>query len=80
MYKVLTRSIIYMFRRYLSVFRNHVIIMVLFLALIIVSSITQGKLSVYTSVLTGILMIYAAIVFTIWIIKTPSKKNKDEGI
>jgi Ca2+/Na+ antiporter len=69
-----------MIRRYLSVFRNHVILMLLLLALIIFSSRTNGRLSVYTSVFTGILMIYAAIVFTIWIIRTPSKKNKDEGI
>jgi len=69
-----------MFKKYLSVFRNHVIIMVIFLVLIVISSRTTGKLSVVTSVLTGILMIYAAIVFTIWIIKTPAKRNKDEGI
>ncbi len=54
--------------------------MIVFLVLIIVSSITRGKLSSVTSVLTGILMIYAAIVFTAWIIKTPSKKNRDEGV
>ena len=65
-------------RRYLSVFKNHVIIMVVFLALIIVSSVTTGKLSTITTVLTGVLMIYAAIVFTFWIIKTPSKKGKDD--
>ena len=64
-------------KRYLFVFKNHVILMVIFLALIIVSSVTNGKLSSVTTVLTGILMIYAAIVFTFWIIKTPSKKSKD---
>lgn len=65
-------------KRYLFVFKNHVILMVIFLALIIVSSVTNGKLSSVTTVLTGILMIYAAIVFTFWIIKTPSKKSKDD--
>ena len=65
-------------KRYLSVFKNHVIIMVVFLALIIVSSVTNGKLSSVTTVLTGVLMIYAAIVFTFWIIKTPARKSKDE--
>ncbi len=52
--------------------------MVIFLAGIIVSSVTNGKLSSVTTVLTGILMIYAAIVFTFWIINTPSKKSKDD--
>lgn len=52
--------------------------MVVFLALIIFSSLTSGKLSSVTTVLTGVLMIYAAIVFTLWIIKTPSKKSNDE--
>ena len=65
-------------KRYLFVFKNHVILMVIFLALIIVSSETNGKLSSVTTVLTGILMIYAAIVFTFWIINTPSKKSKDD--
>lgn len=65
-------------KRYLFVFKNHVILMVIFLALIIVSSVTNGKLSSVTTVLTGVLMIYAAIVFTFWIIKTPAKKSKDD--
>ena len=65
-------------KRYLFVFKNHVILMVIFLAGIIVSSETNGKLSSVTTVLTGILMIYAAIVFTFWIINTPSKKSKDD--
>lgn len=69
-----------MIKRYLSVFRNHVILILICLILTVVSSRTNGKLSTYTSVFTGLLLIYAAIVFTIWIIKTPSKRNKNEGI
>lgn len=69
-----------MIRRYLSVFRNHVFLILILLALIIVSTVTQGKISTYTATFTGIVMIYAAIVFTVWIIRTPSKKNNDEGI
>jgi len=69
-----------MLRRYLSVFKNHVFLLVLIVALVIVSSLTKGKTAVVTSTIAGIVMIYAGISFVIWIIKTPAKKDKDSGI
>jgi hypothetical protein len=48
------------------------------IALVIVSSITKGQISVVTSYAAGVLMIYAAISFIYYIIKTPAKKSKEE--
>ncbi len=69
-----------MLRRYLSIFKNHVFLLVLIVALVIVSSLTKGKTAVVTSTIAGIVMIYAGISFVIWIIKTPAKKDKDSGL
>lgn len=69
-----------MLRRYLSVFKNHVFLLILIVALVIVSSLTKGKTAVVTSTIAGIVMIYAGISFVIWIIKTPAKKDKDSGL
>ncbi len=69
-----------MFRRYLSVFKNQLFLLVLIIALIIISSLTKGRTAVVTSTIAGIVMIYAGISFIIWIIKTPAKKDKDAGL
>ena len=69
-----------MFKRYLSVFKNHLFLLVIIIALIIISSLTKGKIAVVTSTIAGIAMIYAGISFVIWLIKTPAKKDKDAGL
>ncbi len=69
-----------MFKRYLSVFKNHLFLLVIIIALIIISSLTKGKTAVVTSTIAGIAMIYAGISFVIWLIKTPAKKDKDAGL
>ena len=40
--------------------------------------VVKGKISKTTSVAAGILMIFAAIMFVLWIIKTPIKKDNDQ--
>ena len=66
------------FRRYFSVFRNHIVLLILIVGLIVASTLTKGKTATTFSILAGIAMILEGIAFFIWIIKTPSKKNKDE--
>jgi beta-lactamase regulating signal transducer with metallopeptidase domain len=68
-----------MLRRYLSVFKKHLIWLIVIVALIIVSSLTRGRIANITAIATGIVMIYAGISFVIWIVKTPAKKDKDEA-
>ena len=66
-----------MFKRYLSVYKRNVALLLLIIILVVVSSYTQGSASKVTAVLAGVAMIYAGISLTVWIIKTPSKKDKD---
>ncbi|MEJ7685094.1 MAG: hypothetical protein WKG06_46065 [Segetibacter sp.] len=40
---------------------------------------TKGKTETITSTLAGIAMIYGGITFIIWIIRTPTKREKDEA-
>jgi hypothetical protein len=69
-----------MLRKYLPVFKKHLFFFILIVALIIISSLTTGQTAIITSTIAGIVMIYAGISFIIWIIKTPVKKDKDEGL
>jgi amino acid permease len=67
-----------MIQRYFNVLRRHFVVLILIIALVIISSVTKGKISVVTSYAAGALMIYAAISFIVYIIKTPAKKSKEE--
>ncbi len=68
-----------MFSRYLKVFKKNILLIIVIITLIIVSSVTKGKTATVTSKLAGIAMIYGGITFIIWIIRTPTKKEKDEA-
>jgi NhaP-type Na+/H+ or K+/H+ antiporter len=66
--------------RYLKVFKRKILALIFVVALIVVSSVTKGKTSVVLSTITGIILIIIGIYYIIWIMKTPVKKEKDEGI
>jgi uncharacterized membrane protein HdeD (DUF308 family) len=68
-----------MILRYLKVFRRQILLVVLIIALIVISSVTKGKTATTTATLAGVAMIYGAVTFIIYIIKTPTKKDKDDG-
>ncbi len=70
----------HMVKRYLSVFKSQVFLILLIIGLIIASSVTTGKTAVTLSILAGVAMILEGISFFIWIIKTPAKKSKDEVV
>jgi uncharacterized membrane protein YobD (UPF0266 family) len=67
-----------MLRRYLFVFKSHLIILGVLVILVIISSVTRGTTAATTSILAGIVMIYAAITFIAYIIRTPSKKDTQD--
>ncbi|TDH28805.1 hypothetical protein EXU57_01670 [Segetibacter sp. 3557_3] len=67
-----------MLRRYLSVFKTQLFLIILIIALVIISTLTKGKTATTFSILAGIAMILEGIAFFIWIIKTPARKSKDE--
>ncbi len=68
-----------MFSRYLKVYKRNILLIIVIITLVIVSSVTTGKTATITSTLAGIAMIYGGITFIIWIIRTPTKKEKDEA-
>lgn len=65
--------------RYLKIFKKKIFLIIITVALIIISYFTKGNTSKTTSVLAGIALIYSGINYMIWIIKTPTKKERDEG-
>lgn len=67
-----------MFSRYLKVYKKNIFLIIVIITLIVVSSVTKGKTATITSTFAGIAMIYGGVSFIIWIIKTPTKKEKDE--
>jgi Ca2+/Na+ antiporter len=69
-----------MLLRYLKILKKRVFFVIVVIALIIVSSVTKGKTATITAYLAGILMIVAAFSYIMWIIKTPVKKDKDDGV
>ncbi len=68
-----------MFSRYLKVFKKDILLIIVIITLIVVSSVTKGKTATITSTLAGIAMIFGGITFIVWIIRTPTKKEKDEA-
>lgn len=68
-----------MLTRYLKVLKKRLLYIIVTVALIVVSSVTKGKTATITSTLAGIALIYAGVSYIIWIIRTPTKKEKDEA-
>ncbi|MDQ6812280.1 MAG: hypothetical protein M3040_00860 [Bacteroidota bacterium] len=66
--------------RYLKVFKRKIVVLILIVILIVVSSVTKGKLATILSTITGILLIVTAIYYIVWILKTPTTKEKDESV
>ena len=66
--------------RYLKVFKKKIFLFFLAVGLIVVSSVTKGKTAIISSTITGILLIITAIYYIIWIMRTPTKKEKDDGV
>lgn len=69
-----------MLTRYLKVFKKKIFLIIITIGLIIASSVTKGKTATITSTLAGVALIYAGITYIVWIIKTPTKKEKDEAV
>jgi len=68
-----------MLLKYIKIFWRNILLFAIIIALVIVSSKTQGKTSTITATLAGVVMIYLAAKFILYIIKTPIKTEKDEA-
>lgn len=69
-----------MAKRYFNVFRNHIAMLVLLLALICTGEFTRGTVSMVARIATGAVMIYVAIMFAVWLIKSPTASIKEENL
>jgi hypothetical protein len=69
-----------MAKRYFNVFKSHIALLVLIIALICVSQFTSGTVSTVAAIATGALMIYSAISYAIWLFKTPTANIKEENL
>lgn len=66
--------------RYLKIYKRKILLFILLTVLIFVSSVTKGTTAKISSTITGILLIVTAIYYIVWIMKTPTKKDKDETL
>ncbi len=65
--------------RYLRVYKKQLLVLIIIIVLAYISSVSKNKsLAKTTAVATGVIMIYAAISFVIWIIKTPTKNDNNQ--
>ena len=71
-------SYFYLNMRYIKLYKKQILLLILIIALVYISSVVKGNIAKTTSVIAGILMIYAGITFVLWIIKTPIKKDNDQ--
>jgi amino acid permease len=69
-----------MVKRYWSVYKINILLIIVIVALIIISSVTRGKTAKATSIAAGVVMLYLAFKFIVWIVKTPAKKEKDATV
>jgi hypothetical protein len=69
-----------MLKRYWSVYKVNILLIVVIIVLIVISSRTRGKTAKATSIAAGVVMLYLAFKFIIWIVKTPTKKDKDATV
>ena len=68
-----------MAKRYFNVFKSHVIAIVVLIVLIAISEIAYGTpLATVAQISAGILMIYSAIRYTIWLFKKPTVSMNEE--
>jgi hypothetical protein len=69
-----------MAKRYFNIFKSHIAILILIVTLIFVSEFTTGTVSLVAKLITGALLIYAAISYTIWLIKAPTAQIPEENL
>ncbi len=69
-----------MAKRYFTILKSHVAMLILIIALIGISEFTSGAVSTVAKIATGVLLIWSAISYAIWLVKTPTAKVKEENL
>jgi hypothetical protein len=69
-----------MAKRYFNIFKSHIAILILIVALVCTSEITTGTVSAAAKIAAGALLIWAAISYAIWLFKAPTAQVKEENL
>jgi hypothetical protein len=69
-----------MAKRYFNIFKSHIAMLILIVTLICVSEVTTGTVSLVAKLITGVLLIYSAISYVIWLIKAPTVQIPEENL
>lgn len=67
-----------MAKRYFNVFRSHLLVLITLVILICVSEMTEGTVATVAKIATGVVMIYIAINYAVWLLKAPVAKVNEE--
>jgi len=66
-----------MAKRYLTVYGRNILLSITIVVLIVISTVSKGSTARATAIAAGIVMIYLAFKFIIWLIRMPVKKDRD---
>lgn len=69
-----------MAKRYFNVFRNHVLVLLTLVGLIILSEVTSGMTATIANICAGLVMIYIAINYALWLLKAPTMRANEENL
>jgi hypothetical protein len=67
-------------KNYVNVSKSHVLLIVTLIALICVSELADGAVSTVARIATGVVMIYVAISYALWLLKSPTAKIPEENL
>jgi hypothetical protein len=68
-----------MAKRYFNVFRSHLLVLITLVVLICVGEMTEGAVATVAKIATGVVMIYIAINYAVWLLKAPVAKVNEEN-
>lgn len=67
-----------MAKRYFNVFKSHVVLLIVLIVLVGIAEITYGStVATIAQIAAGVLMIFAAIRYTIWLLKKPAVTSEE---
>lgn len=69
-----------MAKRYFNIFKSHIAVLILLLALICTAELTTGTVTMIARIATGVVMIYVAIKYAIWLLKAPTARIPEENL
>jgi hypothetical protein len=69
-----------MAKRSFNVLKSHVLLIITLVVLICLSELSEGSVSSVARIATGVVMIYVAIGYALWLLKSPTAKIPEENL